>query len=104
MTERNELLDRAVALFPEPADALERVLERHRRRQRNRRIAAAAVGVAIAVLIVATLVSERIRTNQVPAVPAPIGSIAPGADYVLDLGTGERRPLPAILGASSEVG
>ena len=48
MTNRDDLLEHAVELFPAPDQALEHLKRRHRRQQRNRRLAAGGVGLAIA--------------------------------------------------------
>src|SRR5262245_25851532 len=55
MSQRRDLLDHAMELFPAPDSALRGVLERHHRRQRNRRLAAGAVGIAIAIVVVVAL-------------------------------------------------
>jgi hypothetical protein len=59
MRDANELLEHASEVFPEPAGALERLLERHGRRQRNRRLAVigtvATIWIAFALLVMSAL-------------------------------------------------
>ena len=56
MTDRNDLLDHAVDLFPAPEGSVADVHRDVERRQRNQRIRAGAVGVVMALATAAVLV------------------------------------------------
>lgn len=75
MTPRNDLLDRAVELFPEPEGALQHVLVRHERRQRARRLAAGATVVAIAIGIGLAAMRLSRPQEKIPATPVPPMSV-----------------------------
>ena len=70
MTNRHDLLEHAVELFPAPDQALEHLKRRHRRQQRNRRLAAGALGLAIALVIVGGAYLATRSTETVPADPS----------------------------------
>lgn len=105
MNATKELLERVGGRFTFPDDALVRLQGRRRRRRRNQRIAAGAVGIAVfaaAVWIVTT--GGPFDRTQTPAGPGPVetgptGDIGavPKTDYLLDLNTGERSPLPESI-------
>ena len=105
MSATKELLERVGERFTFPDDALVRLQGRRRRRRRNQRIAAGAVGIAVfaaAIWIVTT--GGPFDRTQTPAAPGPVetgptGDIGavPKTDYLLDLDTGERSPLPESI-------
>jgi Tol biopolymer transport system component len=66
MSQRRDLLEHAMDLFPAPDDALGGVIERHHRRQRNKRVGAGAVGLAIALVILAALGGAGLLRGQQP--------------------------------------
>jgi Tol biopolymer transport system component len=100
-----ERADRAVSEVPLPADGLEGLQRCRDRERRNQRIAAGVVGIAVfvAAVWIVTSVGSFDRT-QTPAVPGPaetgptgdMGAV-PKTDYLLDLDTGERSPLPESI-------
>jgi Tol biopolymer transport system component len=66
MSQRPDLIEHAMDLFPASQGALEGVFERHRRRQRNKRLTAGVVGLAIALVILATLGGTGLLRGQQP--------------------------------------
>jgi Tol biopolymer transport system component len=93
-----DVLDRFALLFEGPEPSFERFLRRRDRKRRNQRIAAGVIGIAIFVaplVLFATLISSD-RT-QTPAATGPTVPPAPEGDYVLDLNTGKKTPLPEVF-------
>lgn len=71
-TPPNDLLERAMRLFPPPERALEQVRHRQERRQRNRRLGASVIGLVIALgLIIGA--ATVIGSGQRPANTGPTG-------------------------------
>ncbi len=66
MTDRNDLLDHAVDLFPAPEGSVAEVRRDVERRRRNRRVRAGAVGVIVA-LATAAVLARSITSAHVPA-------------------------------------
>ena len=79
MTERNDLLDHAVGLFPVPDGSVADVHRDLARRQRNRKLAAGAVVVAIWLVIGVAAVALRSHGDTVPA-QTPSPTVDLGAD------------------------
>jgi Tol biopolymer transport system component len=97
-TNRYDVLDRFASLFEAPEPSLDTFLRRRDRKRRNQRIAAGVIGIAIFVaplVLFATLVSSD-RT-QTPAATGPTVPPAPEGDYVIDLNTGKKTPLPEVF-------
>ncbi|HEX6580329.1 MAG TPA: hypothetical protein VF195_05595 [Actinomycetota bacterium] len=114
MIDERELLEQAVRRFePEPG-LTERIYHRRDRKRRNQRIAAGVVGIAVfvaAVWIVTT--GGSLSRSETPPTPGGPGSSVgvrdmPEVDYLLDLNTGQERPLPNAItrlhDAGGEVG
>ena len=83
---RHDLVNRAIDLFPAPADARDRLTQRRARQQRKRRLVAGVVGVVVALATAAAL-AYSIETAHVPAdqTPLPPAIGVPGAlAYALD--------------------
>jgi Tol biopolymer transport system component len=93
--DRFDVLERFSPLFEAPEPSFERFLRRRERKRRNQRIAAGAVAIALFVVPVAIFArlisSDRI---QEPAADGPRVSGVPEVDYVIDLNTGKKTPLP----------
>ncbi|MEP6477628.1 MAG: hypothetical protein ABJC60_10180 [Actinomycetota bacterium] len=71
MNAHDELLDRAMDLFPAPAGALQRVAARHRVVERHRRLRAGVLASAIALaLVVFAMLSVRSERHRVPGRPS----------------------------------
>jgi Tol biopolymer transport system component len=97
-----ELLERTASRFDPPDDAFERFTRLRDKRQRNKRIGAGVVAVVV-IAVVAVGMSRALRhtgSTRRPAGP-PTGispSVrepgTPDVDYVLDLNTGAKTPLP----------
>ena len=78
-----ELLERARASFPAPAEPMAALIRLKERRQRNRRFAAAAFGLALAAAAVGGLTLAFRHVGNVPAgpsltPPAPSSAAKPG--------------------------
>jgi Tol biopolymer transport system component len=96
LTSMLERAEHAVSRVPLPAGGLESVQRRRDRKRRNQRIAAGVVGIALFVLPVALIavLSSRDRTERPAATPGRSVSDPPEVDYVIDLNTGKKTPLP----------
>jgi len=82
----NDLVDRAIDLFPAPTDARERLTRRRARQQRKRRLTAGAVGGVVA-LTTAALLARSIESAHVPAdrtPPSPAPGVPGALAYALD--------------------
>jgi Tol biopolymer transport system component len=102
MIDERDLLERALRRFePEPGFT-DRVFRRRDRKRRNQRIAAGVVGIAVFVaaiwIVTAGGWTDRSHT---PAASGGTGSSVvvrePEADYIIDLNTGTRTPLPDAI-------
>ena len=94
---RFDVLERFAPLFEAPEPSFQRFLRRRERKLRNRRIAAAVVAIALfvaPVAIFAALISSD--RPQTPAAPGERGA-GTQVDYVIDLDTGEKTPLPRAI-------
>jgi Tol biopolymer transport system component len=96
--DRLDVLERFAPLFEVPEPSFEGLLRRRNRKRRNQRIAAGVVAIAVFVVPIALfagLISpDRTRT---PAGTGPTISPeldVPEVDYVIDLNTGDKTPLP----------
>jgi WD40 repeat protein len=131
MTETKQLLECARRQFPPTSDAMEALVRRRDRKRRNQRIAAGVVGIAVfvaAVWIVTSVRSlDRSETSVVPGGdvtgpaetgPAETGPAETGpsetgqglaafpvsaTDYLVDLETGARTPLPESIVGTNDV-
>ena len=95
--DRFDVLERFAPLFPAPEPSFERFLRRRERKLRNQRIAAGVVAIALfltPVAIFAGLISPD--RPQTPAGPGESGA-GTQVDYVIDLDTGEKTPLPRAI-------
>jgi Tol biopolymer transport system component len=109
--DRFDVLERLAPLFLAPEPSFEGFLRRRDRKRRNQRIASGVVGIAVfvaaaAAVWIATSGGQFDRTQR-PAVPGPSVTVpgAPEVDYLLDLNTGERTPLPeAIIRSQGDQG
>ena len=98
LTSMLERADRAVSHVPLPVGGLEPLQRRRDRKRRNQRIAAGVVGVVIFVTSVAFL--ARLITadrTQTPAARGPKVARVPMVDYVIDLNTDTKTPLPEVF-------
>ena len=77
MTERNDLLDHAVDLFPAPEGSVANVHRDLARRQRNRKLAAGAVVVGIWLVIGAVALALGSRDDTAPVQPPPSPTVDP---------------------------
>jgi Tol biopolymer transport system component len=117
MTDYRNVLERDLARVGPAPFGFDAVARRRDRKRRNQRVAAGVVGIAVfvaAVWIVTSLGS--LDRSQTPAVPRPAqtgpaetGPVAAGSlpesDYVLDLNTGTKTPLPeSIVGRNDRAG
>jgi Tol biopolymer transport system component len=98
MTEdRFDVVERFAPLFEAPEPSFERFLRRRDRKRRNQRIAAGVVGMMLfvvpAVLFAVLISSDR---TQTPAATGPSVMVpgVPEVDYMIDLNTGKKTPLP----------
>ena len=87
MTDRNDLLDHAVDLFPAPEGSVAEVHRDVERRERNQRIRAGALGVivalAVGIALVRSLTSDPIPVDP-PVVPPPPPAASGTLTYILD--------------------
>jgi WD40 repeat protein len=101
-------VERAAERFRLPEGAFQRLVSRRDRKRRNQRIAAGLVGVAVfvaAIWVVATGGPFDRTAGGGGQQPATSGATGPShappsgteVDYVLDLDTGERTPLPNVF-------
>jgi Tol biopolymer transport system component len=93
--DRFDVLERFAPLFEAPEPSFERFLRRRDRKRRNQRIAAGVVAIVLfvaPVAIFAGLISFD-RTQR-PGATGPSVPGVPERDYVIDLNTGEKTPLP----------
>jgi Tol biopolymer transport system component len=87
--------ERAVSRVPVPEGGFERLQSRRDRKRRNQRIAAGVVGIALFVVPVALIAVQTSRDGtQTPAAPGRSVSEVPKGDYLIDVNTGEKTPLP----------
>ena len=100
-----EMLQRRADTVPTIGVDTPKALRRARRRLRVNGVVALLAAVAIAIALFTG--AGAIRSDRVPAdvpTPTPTGSVVSGADYLLDLDTGQRSPLPETLGPTHKVG
>ena len=114
MIDERERYERAFQRFQMPEPAWDRLIRRRDRKRRNQRIAAGVVGIAVfvtAIWIVTT--GGSLNRSETPPTPGDGGPSVgvrdmPEVDYLLDLNTGEERPLPNAItrlhDAGGEVG
>jgi WD40-like Beta Propeller Repeat len=116
MSDPRSLLERESRRFIQQDGAFERLVRRRDRKRRNQRIAAGVVGIAVFVAAVWVVTTsgpfDRAATPAVPGgetgptevteVTPPVSAVGPvpETDYLLDLDTGEMRPL-SLPGAFS---
>jgi WD40 repeat protein len=131
MNETRDLLERVGERFNFPDDMFERLGRRRDRKRRNQRIAAGVVGIAVFVAAVWIVTSggvfDRSETSVVPqgdvtgpaeTGPAETGPVETGpseigqgpaslpvsvTDYLVDLETGARTPLPESIVGTEDV-
>ena len=92
---RFDVLERFAPLIEAPEPSFEEFLRRRDRKRRNQRIAAGVVGIALfvgPVAVFAGLISSD--RSETPAAPGRSVSNPPTVDYVFDLNTGRKTPLP----------
>ena len=108
VTKYTKLIERLGERYGVPNLSTDQLLNRRDRKRRNQRIAAGVVGIAVFVAAVWIVTSVgSFDRSQTPAVPGPAETgptgdtgAVPKPDYLLDLDTGERSPLPeSIVGA-----
>jgi Tol biopolymer transport system component len=93
--DRFDVLERFSPLFEAPEPSFERFLQRRDRKLRNQRIAAGIVAVAVFVATVAVFAGLiSFDRSERPGAAGPRMSGVPEGDYVLDLNTGKKTPLP----------
>jgi Tol biopolymer transport system component len=95
MTDPRSILEREMKRIEPLPFTLDGFMRRRDRKRRNERIAARVVGIAlfaVPVTLVAWL-SSRDRT-ETPAAPGRSVSDPQAVDYVIDLNTGKKTPLP----------
>jgi Tol biopolymer transport system component len=93
--DRFDVLERLAPLFQAPEPSFERFLRRRERKVRHQRLAAGVVAFVLflaPVAIFARLISFD-RTQR-PGATGPSVPGVPEGDYVIDLNTGEKTPLP----------
>jgi Tol biopolymer transport system component len=93
--DRFDVLERFTPLFEAPEPSFQRFMRRRERKVRNQRIAAGVVAIVLflaPVAIFAGLISFD-RTQR-PGATGPSVPGVPEGDYVIDLNTGEKTPLP----------
>jgi Tol biopolymer transport system component len=126
MTDYTKLIERLGERYGVPAMSTDHLLRRRDRKRRNQRIAAGIVGIAVFVaavwIVTSGLSFDRSETSVVPggnvtgpAVTGPSdqfgqgGQGAPGTlpvsvtDYLVDLETGARTPLPKSIVGTEDV-
>lgn len=114
MSDTKEMLERALRLAPQPEDVMDVLIRRRNRKRRNQRIAAGVVGIVVFVAAIWIVTAggslHRSVTPPTPGGPGPSVGVRdmPDVDYLLDLNTGEERPLPNAItrlhDAGGEVG
>ena len=110
MSDVRTILERGVGGAAPPPDGFERMLRRRDRKRRNQRIAAGVVGFAVFVAAV-WIVTGAGSTDRTQTPVAPGGGVTgpaetdptehvgtvPRPDYLFDLDTGEKTPLPESI-------
>jgi Tol biopolymer transport system component len=99
MIDERQRFEEAFELFDRPEPAWDRLIRRRDRKRRNQRIAAGVVGIAV---FVAAIVAVGVAARDAGQQPATSGTTGPSVarplgtevDYVLDLNTGAKTPLP----------